>query len=70
MPIASDNLIRRFVYAAASDGLQRRSLTIAAIVGTILNLINQGDSLWGAGQSHFKTGSVAERGKLHPNRLA
>jgi EAL domain-containing protein (putative c-di-GMP-specific phosphodiesterase class I) len=21
------------------------------------------------GQSHFKTGSIAERGRLHPNRL-
>lgn len=30
---------------AASDGIQRRSLLVALIVGTILNLINQGDVL-------------------------
>ncbi|WP_043744037.1 nitrate/nitrite transporter NrtS [Paramagnetospirillum magneticum] len=39
------SLIRRFIQAATSDGLQRRSLTLTAIVGTLLNLINQGDSL-------------------------
>lgn len=30
---------------AASDGVPRRSLLVALIVGTILNLINQGDAL-------------------------
>jgi hypothetical protein len=30
---------------AVSDGVPRRSLWVALIVGTILNLINQGDSL-------------------------
>lgn len=30
---------------AISDGVPRRSLTIALVVGTILNLINQGDAL-------------------------
>src|SRR6266436_7408803 len=29
----------------ASDGIPRRSLGVALIVGTILNLINQGDAL-------------------------
>jgi hypothetical protein len=33
---------------AVSDGVPRRSLYVALIVGTILNLINQGDVLWGA----------------------
>ncbi len=30
-----------------TDGVPRRSLTVALIVGTILNLINQGDALLG-----------------------
>ncbi len=30
---------------AVSDGVPRRSLSVALIVGTILNLINQGDRL-------------------------
>lgn len=30
------------------DGIPRRSLWVAVIVGTILNLINQGDALFGA----------------------
>ncbi|MGD2167133.1 MAG: nitrate/nitrite transporter NrtS [Gammaproteobacteria bacterium] len=30
-----------------SDGIPRRSLIVALIVGTILNLINQGDALLG-----------------------
>jgi hypothetical protein len=32
-----------------SDGVPRRSFLVALIVGTILNLINQGDALFGAG---------------------
>ena len=32
---------------AISDGVPRRSLYVALIVGTVLNLINQGDSLLG-----------------------
>jgi hypothetical protein len=32
---------------AASDGVPRRSLYVALVVGTILNLINQGDALFG-----------------------
>jgi len=31
---------------AFSDGVPRRSLLVALIVGTILNLINQGDALF------------------------
>ena len=30
---------------AISDGVPRRSLWVALVVGTILNMINQGDSL-------------------------
>jgi len=32
-----------------SDGIPRRSLYVALVVGTILNLINQGDALFGPG---------------------
>jgi len=34
---------------ALSDGVPRRSLYVALVVGTVLNLINQGDALLGAG---------------------
>ncbi len=30
-----------------SDGVPKRSLVVALVVGTILNLINQGDALFG-----------------------
>jgi hypothetical protein len=33
-----------------SDGVPRRSLLVALIVGTVLNLINQGDVLFGEGK--------------------
>jgi len=33
-----------------SEGVPRRSLFVALIVGTILNLINQGDVLFGGGR--------------------
>ena len=33
---------------ATTDGVPRRSLLVAVVVGTILNLINQGDALFGA----------------------
>ena len=33
---------------ALSDGVPRRSLFAALLVGTVLNLINQGDALLGA----------------------
>ena len=32
---------------AISDGVPRRSLYVALVVGTVLNLINQGDALLG-----------------------
>ena len=34
---------------ALSSGVQRRSFYAALVVGTILNLINQGDALWSDG---------------------
>jgi hypothetical protein len=33
---------------ACSGGVPQRSLYVAIVVGTILNLINQGDALFGA----------------------
>ena len=45
MPIAT---LRLACQVAVSDGIPRRSLGVALVVGTILNLINQGDALFGA----------------------
>ena len=39
--------LRHFVRDALSGGIPARSLLVAVIVGTILNLINQGDALFG-----------------------
>jgi hypothetical protein len=38
--------LRRVWHFAVSDGIPRRSFYVALVVGTILNLINQGDVLW------------------------
>jgi hypothetical protein len=40
--------ISRVYQCCVSDGVPRRSFLVALIVGTILNLINQGDALFGA----------------------
>ena len=37
------------IHYALSDGIPLRSLYVALVVGTILNLINQGDALLGPG---------------------
>jgi hypothetical protein len=39
----------RVCLCCVSDGVPRRSLIAALIVGTILNLINQGDALFAGG---------------------
>jgi len=39
------NWLKIFGYCV-SDGVPRRSFVVAVIVGTILNLINQGDALY------------------------
>ena len=36
-----------------SDGVPRRSFIVALIVGAILNVINQGDALFGDGQLNW-----------------
>ncbi|MGE3280076.1 MAG: nitrate/nitrite transporter NrtS [Alphaproteobacteria bacterium] len=43
--ISPSPMIGRLWRYAISDGVPRRSLAVALIVGTILNLINQGDAL-------------------------
>jgi hypothetical protein len=40
--------LRLACHCSVSDGVPRRSLGVALVVGTILNLINQGDALFGA----------------------
>ena len=40
--------LKRACRCALSDGIPRRSFYVALVVGTILNLINQGDALLGA----------------------
>ncbi len=39
--------LRLACHYALSDGVPRRSLFAALVVGTMLNLINQGDALFG-----------------------
>lgn len=38
---------------AASDGVPRRSFYAALVIGTLLNLINQGDALLGEGEINW-----------------
>lgn len=38
---------RRLLELALSDGIPRRSAKAAVVVGSLLNLINQGDALFG-----------------------
>jgi len=40
-------------HCCISDGVPRRSLAVALIVGSVLNLINQGDVLFGAGRVDY-----------------
>jgi hypothetical protein len=41
-------ILRLACRCALSDGVPRRSFFVALVVGTVLNLINQGDALFGA----------------------
>ncbi len=43
----SDGFLSLLVSFAVTEGVPRRSFYVALVVGTILNLINQGDVLWG-----------------------
>ncbi|MBI3433587.1 MAG: nitrate/nitrite transporter NrtS [Proteobacteria bacterium] len=40
--------LQQLCHCALSDGVPRRSFFVALVVGTILNVINQGDALFGA----------------------
>ena len=40
-------MVRAACHYALSDGVPRRSFFAALVVGTMLNLINQGDALFG-----------------------
>jgi hypothetical protein len=44
-PGSANSTWRRACLCAISDGVPRRSLYVALVVGTVLNLINQGDAL-------------------------
>jgi len=46
MPLTSN--LRRAISYSFSDGTPRRSVCVALVVGTILNLINQGDAIFAA----------------------
>ncbi len=48
MSAAETSSLLRIVRLCLSGGIPRRSLMVALIVGTILNLINQGDGLLGS----------------------
>jgi hypothetical protein len=41
-----------------SEGVPKRSLLVAAVVGTVLNLINQGDALFGAARIDLLKGAL------------
>lgn len=45
--------IGRICRLCCSDGIPRRSFAVALVVGTVLNVINQGDVLLGAGRLNW-----------------
>lgn len=45
--------LRRAWHYAKSDGVPGCSLLVAAVIGTVLNLINQGDALFGGGSVNW-----------------
>ena len=47
------SLFRLVCQYAVAEGVPRRSFYVAIVVGTILNLINQGDALFGAAQINW-----------------
>ncbi len=46
--LAATTTYRQLIAIALSDGIPRRSLIVALVVGSLLNLINQGDAILGA----------------------
>lgn len=47
-PVATEPRWRLWARYAVSDGVPKRSLRVALVVGTVLNLINQGEAVFGA----------------------
>ena len=47
--VTSTSWLSQICLYSVSDGVPRRSLVVALIVGSILNMINQGDALFGEG---------------------
>jgi hypothetical protein len=45
--------LRTICEDCVADGVPRRSLYVALVVGTVLNLINQGDAILGAGSINW-----------------
>lgn len=48
LPMTVSSTCKAVCLCAVSDGVPCRSLYVALVVGTVLNLINQGDALFGA----------------------
>ena len=44
---------RMWLALAFSDGIPRRAFMVALVIGSILNLINQGDALYGGGSLNW-----------------
>lgn len=49
-PAGRMSRLRQICLYSVSDGVPQRSVLVAMIVGTILNVINQGDALFGEGR--------------------
>jgi hypothetical protein len=49
-PIESMSQLKQVCLCCISDGVPMRSFIVALVVGTILNLINQGDALFSGGR--------------------
>jgi hypothetical protein len=45
--LATESRVRAACSCAVADGLPRRAFFVALVVGTVLNLVNQGDALFG-----------------------
>lgn len=45
--------LSRALRLATSDGVPQRAVTVALVIGTVLNLINQGDALLRGGDLHY-----------------
>lgn len=52
-PASRKPALSRILRYSVSGGVPRQSLIVALVVGTILNVINQGDALFGAKHINF-----------------